>query len=44
MVEESTLVDTNSNVVESLVQVEVDLTRIVPHMNKEKGSQFSHAC
>ena len=44
MVEESTLANTNSTVVESLVQAEVDLTRIVPHSNKEEGSQFSHAC
>ena len=44
MVEESTLADTNSTVVESLVQAEVDITRIVPHMNKEEGSLFSHAC
>jgi len=44
MVEESTLADTNSDVVESSVQAEVDLPRIVPHTNKEEGSQFSHTC
>ena len=41
---ESTLADTNSDVVESSVQVEVDLPRIVPHINKEEGCQFSHTC
>ena len=38
----ATLVGTNPNVVDASVQAEKDLPRIVTHMNKEEGSQFSH--
>ena len=44
MVEESILVDTNSDVVGSSPQTEVDLTRIIPNKKKEEGHLVSQTC
>ncbi|KAL0017251.1 hypothetical protein SO802_004320 [Lithocarpus litseifolius] len=41
MVQESTLAETNSKIMDVAVEAEVDLPKIVTHMNKEEGSHFS---
>ncbi|KAL0011646.1 hypothetical protein SO802_006754 [Lithocarpus litseifolius] len=41
MMQESTLAETNSKIMDVAIQAEVELPKIVTHMNKEEGSLFS---